>query len=471
MLATIRSAAAAPQRAGVTRRDHDATPDTAASPIDAGELGLAPALHKGDTRMTGFTDTLGRTLAGTALAIATLAPAVAEAEEPTPWIRRHVPRRNTGELGIYGGITFPARSHELFAEDRAQPNDGFRRFRTAAPHFGLRAAYLPLRFFAVEAEAGVAPTRTTDDTRALLWTVRCHALAQLGLWRVTPFVLAGVGGLGVVSERGAVGRDVDLAFHFGAGVKLFATDRIVARLDVRDVVAARRGVSDGVAHTPEILLGLSVVLGRKPTPAPAPAREPAPELAPAPAAEPIGDRDRDTFLDPDDQCPDEPGVAPDGCPLRDTDGDGILDPDDACPKEPETRNGFEDTDGCPDELPEAVKRFSGVIEGIHFELNKDRIRPVSTPVLDRAVTVLRDYPSIRIEVSGHTDSTGKPAHNQDLSRRRAIAVRQYLVDHGIAADRVTTRGAGPDEPLADNATDSGRQKNRRIEFRVIEAKE
>lgn len=453
------------------------------------------------------------TLLRTSLACATLlsvvAPDSASAAEKTPWIERYVPRRNTAELGVYGGVAFPSRDHELFSEDTSRTANGFQRFRSTVPEIGARAAYLPIRFFALELEGGVAPTKTAADNRALLWTVRGHAVAQLGLWSVTPFVLAGAGGLGVASATSAVGNDVDLAFHFGGGVKAYVTRRLLARIDVRDVVAARQGVSDGVSHTPEILLGFSVVLGRAPAAAKAKPSDrdrdgfvdpedhcpDVPGVAPhgcpigdrdkdsfldpddacpdvpgvAPDGCPIGDRDRDSFLDPVDRCIDEPGVAPDGCPLRDRDGDGILDPDDQCVDQPETRNGFEDADGCPDELPEAVRNFTGVIEGIHFDLDRDTIRKASTPVLDRAVAALVDYPSVRLEISGHTDSTGKHDHNLDLSRRRALSVRRYLVDHGVAADRITTRGVGPDEPLADNTTDSGRQKNRRIEFRVIES--
>jgi OOP family OmpA-OmpF porin len=183
---------------------------------------------------------------------------------------------------------------------------------------------------------------------------------------------------------------------------------------------------------------------------------------------PLLDRDRDTFLDEVDACPSEPGIAPDGCPLRDRDGDGLLDPDDRCPDEPETRNAFEDADGCPDEIPAEVKEFTGVIEGIFFDLDKSTIRPRSRPVLDRAVSMLSRHPSVHVEISGHTDSSGGYAYNVGLSGRRADAVKGYLVGRGIDASRIVTRGAGPDEPLADNATKVGREKNRRIEFRIIE---
>jgi OOP family OmpA-OmpF porin len=427
-----------------------------------------------------------------------------------PWIRRWPPARVPGmaEIGVYGGVIFPSRAHELFDSDPTLSRFGFKPLRRIAPEVGLRAGYYPMRFFGVELEGGLMPTRTTDDQSATLYSIRGHAVAQLGLWSVTPFALIGFGGTGVASSRGALGNDIDMSLHFGGGVKIYMTRLLALRLDVRDVVAAQRGVEQGLAHNPEVLLGLSLTLGRK-KPAP-PVRKDSDgdgffdeedrcptEPGVAPDGCPIGDRDRDTFMDdvdkcpdepgvePDgcpirdrdkdgfkddvDTCPDEPGVEPDGCPIRDSDGDKILDPDDKCKDEPETRNGFEDTDGCPDELPPEVKKFTGVIEGIFFDVNKATIRRKSAPVLDRAVEVLKEYPDIRLEISGHTDSTGKREYNIELSRRRAEAVKKYMTDHGVDPSRIETRGAGPDEPLADNATREGRDKNRRTEFKVLAA--
>jgi OOP family OmpA-OmpF porin len=154
--------------------------------------------------------------------------------------------------------------------------------------------------------------------------------------------------------------------------------------------------------------------------------------------------------------------------VRDTDGDGIFDDKDKCPKEPETKNGFEDEDGCPDKMPDKVKKFSGVVQGIYFDQGKATIRRQSTPTLDGAVNVLKEYPSISLEISGHTSSEGDPGFNQKLSQDRADAVKQWLVDRGIAPERIKTRGAGADEPIANNKTAAGRVKNRRIEFKVLQ---
>jgi len=151
----------------------------------------------------------------------------------------------------------------------------------------------------------------------------------------------------------------------------------------------------------------------------------------------------------------------------DTDGDGTADPEDKCPTVPETRNGYQDEDGCPDEIPMQLAKFTGTIKGIYFDLDKDTIKPKSKPVLDRAVSVLNEFSTIRIEISGHTDSTGSVAYNKDLSGRRAASVKRYLVEHGVDSARIETRGAGPDEPVDTNKTAAGRAKNRRIEFTIL----
>jgi OOP family OmpA-OmpF porin len=184
---------------------------------------------------------------------------------------------------------------------------------------------------------------------------------------------------------------------------------------------------------------------------------------------PIPDTDADSFLDPDDNCIDVPGVeAYKGCPIPDTDGDKFLDPDDTCVNEPETVNGYEDRDGCPDEVPEEVVRFTGVIAGIQFDTNKATIKKSSFKTLDAAVEVLAKFPSVSVEISGHTDDRGERPHNLELSQNRANAVRDYLVSKGIDAGRIRTRGAGPDEPIDVNTTKAGRAKNRRIEFKILQ---
>ncbi|MCH9681964.1 MAG: OmpA family protein [Deltaproteobacteria bacterium] len=378
------------------------------------------------------------------------------------WIHRWAPTRNMAEIGVFGGVWFPSRHIELFEPTAGFPADGHQLLRVVTPEVGVRAGYYPLRFLGVEVEGGAMPTRTLgSDGRAVPWNVRGHVVGQLGLWSVTPFLLVGTGILGVASGAPpeAIGSEQDVAIHFGGGVKVYVNRFIQLRLDVRDVVSNRLGVGEGLTSSPEILLGLSITLGRKRRKEPARAR-------PRP-----NDRDGDTIIDEDDFCPDVFGNPPRGCPqvcIDDEDGDGLIVPQDKCPNDPESRNGFEDADGCPDEVPPEFADLSGVMEGINFDTDKATIKAGSRPILDQAVEVMNKFPDLRVRIAGHTDAIGGYRHNVDLSQRRAKSVKRYLVEAGIDTDRIETRGAGPDEPIDTNDTVEGRARNRRIEFTIIE---
>jgi outer membrane protein OmpA-like peptidoglycan-associated protein/opacity protein-like surface antigen len=187
--------------------------------------------------------------------------------------------------------------------------------------------------------------------------------------------------------------------------------------------------------------------------------------------EPDPDNDGDGILDAADKAPnlaeDIDGFQDqDGAPDPDNDGDGIPDVKDKCPDKPETMNGFEDQDGCPDKKPEVViqKEAPIVLEGVNFESGSSVLVPGAKAVLDKVVMTLKDHPQMRLEVRGHTDNQGKRAGNVKLSLRRAEAVKTYLTGKGIAADRIQTKGFGPDQPIAPNDNSEGRMRNRRIEF-------
>ena len=96
---------------------------------------------------------------------------------------------------------------------------------------------------------------------------------------------------------------------------------------------------------------------------------------------------------------------------------------------------------------------------------------VSFPLLDEVVGVMTDAPDIRIAVHGHTDSRGSAAYNKELSLKRARSVAKYLTDKGVAPGRLEAQGFGPEKPLAPNDTDEGRARNRRVEFKILEAPE
>jgi outer membrane protein OmpA-like peptidoglycan-associated protein len=107
------------------------------------------------------------------------------------------------------------------------------------------------------------------------------------------------------------------------------------------------------------------------------------------------------------------------------------------------------------------------VYGVNFDFNKSVLRPDSEPVLRAVLQLFTASPSFRAEVGGHTDNVGTPDYNMKLSEARAAAVKAWLVAHGVAADRVTSRGYGDTRPLVPNDTDADRFKNRRVELRRV----
>ena len=219
-----------------------------------------------------------------------------------------------------------------------------------------------------------------------------------------------------------------------------------------------------------------------------------------------GDRDHDGILDKDDACPDEPGVASDdpeknGCPRRDADKDGIFDDEDACVNDPGIRTTDPTTNGCPppkdtdkdgiidpeDACPEAPgprdpdPKKNGcpaarieqgqikILERVEFENNSAKIRPESDRILQAVLALMKEHSEFtKLSVEGHTDNRGGAGHNLDLSNRRAASVMKWLTDHGVAKERLSSKGFGMTKPIDGNDTDSGRQNNRRVEFHILE---
>ncbi len=200
------------------------------------------------------------------------------------------------------------------------------------------------------------------------------------------------------------------------------------------------------------------------------------------------DNDKDGIADKIDQCPnqaeDKDGFEDDdGCPDPDNDKDKICDNNaeiqkhlsrytkickgsDKCPNKPETYNGYQDDDGCPDKklLVRVTKTKIELTQKVFFAYNKAIIRPRSFQLLRDVATVLKDRPTMTVRIEGHTDSRGSARYNKRLSRRRAAAVRRFLIREGIAPSRMVSVGYGEDKPIASNRTREGREKNRRVEF-------
>lgn len=203
------------------------------------------------------------------------------------------------------------------------------------------------------------------------------------------------------------------------------------------------------------------------------------------------DSDGDGVKDSMDKCPGTPrGVAVDanGCP-NDSDGDGVSDDMDNCPGtpagEPVDANGCElddDNDGVINRLDECPGTPEGtpvdkrgckiegdyVLEGVNFESNSDVLLSSANAVLDDVSETLLKYEEIQFEIAGHTDSDGAADYNLGLSSRRAQTVHDYLAVKGVAENRMSVKGYGEANPIADNTTPAGKAQNRRVVLSVIE---
>ncbi len=248
-------------------------------------------------------------------------------------------------------------------------------------------------------------------------------------------------------------------------------------------------------------------------------------LGPTDAPPVILDSDNDGVMNPDDLCPGTPANADvnssgceldsdndgvknsrDKCPatkagadvdssgceikrMADADGDGVADAKDRCPRTPrgtkvDSRGckviGDDDGDGVLNNIDECPNSAQGVridargceiraeisLPGVTFELNSAKLTPDSLAVLSGAAATLKKYSDITVEAEGHTDSSGAASYNMNLSQQRAESVRDYVIGQGIDASRITARGFGETNPIADNKTTEGRQSNRRVTLRL-----
>lgn len=179
------------------------------------------------------------------------------------------------------------------------------------------------------------------------------------------------------------------------------------------------------------------------------------------------DTDKDGVADYLDKCPGTPSAAKgfvteDGCPT-DKDGDGVFDFEDVCVDVA----GVKENKGCPEIKAEVKKVFEKALNGIQFQTGSAKIKSVSNKILNDVVNIMKENPSYKLSINGHTDNVGDPAKNQKLSEDRAAAVKKYLEDKGIESSRLTSAGFGQDQPVETNKTAKGRAKNRRVEFKVV----
>lgn len=313
------------------------------------------------------------------------------------------------------------------------------------------AAELEVRYVDADIEQ-----KGLDDVDLEVWSAGMNALYHFNPdGNFVPYVSAGFGIMYFDGDDFDV--DSDYMMNWGVGAKYFVGDDTALRADLRHVVDFHsdrewdRISGDDIDHNYMATVGLFFQFGGPPLTPPAPA-----------------DSDGDGIPDLRDKCPDTPpGVMVDavGCPPMeqapppppkkvdgDDDGDGVLNSRDKCPG---TEKGvMVDEDGCP-------LKFTIQIE---FDFDKSEVRPEYRDELRKAAAFMNKYPQTQFLLAGHTDSMGTDEYNMGLSKRRAAAVKKYLVENfGIAAHLMTPRGYGERQPVATNDTEEGRQQNRRVE--------
>lgn len=186
-----------------------------------------------------------------------------------------------------------------------------------------------------------------------------------------------------------------------------------------------------------------------------------PEIAGEKATNGCPDDDGDGFKNSIDECISLAGIEKfNGCP--DSDNDGIIDPLDACP----LLFGYRPNKGCPEIDPTVRRALDVIFENLIFASNSANIDATSLDDLDLLVTIMKEDLNLKLSIEGHTDNRGDRQYNLELSRLRAEAVKQHLVDGGISADRIQAIGYGQTRPIESNDTVKGRLKNRRVELKI-----
>jgi OOP family OmpA-OmpF porin len=229
------------------------------------------------------------------------------------------------------------------------------------------------------------------------------------------------------SER----KERDKNYKFGFGLQYFFTDNFAMRAE-----AERYRIDDAVGNRGDIDLYSAGLLYRF--------------GGPEPVAAPV---------EPPPVPPPPPPPPPAPLPPLDSDHDGVIDDRDKCPGTP--AGVAVDADGCP-------RKGSITLEGVTFEYDSSILSATSRDTLDTLATDLVKYRRLRVELQGHTDNVGSDKYNLTLSHRRANAVRAYLLDHAVPADRLTAKGYGELQPIDDNGTEAGRARNRRVVMFVVD---
>ncbi len=190
---------------------------------------------------------------------------------------------------------------------------------------------------------------------------------------------------------------------------------------------------------------------------------------------PDPDNDQDGIPDARDQCPNDPEDRDgfqdeDGCPDADNDQDGILDTADGCPNEAEDKDGDRDDDGCPDVYQNVVIADDEIkiMQEVLFQHGRSRILSESFGLLEEVAKAMRDNPTFRVEIQGHTSSVGSDRSNLALSRKRAKAVWSHMTGiNRIPKARLSWQGYGESQLLCIEETEACHAKNRRVVFKIL----
>ena len=291
-------------------------------------------------------------------------------------------------------------------------------------------------------------------------------------------------------EYGASGGIRRPGFDLGAAIQW----ELASALRVGPVVRYQFGADPRSANAQLFTNGLAVGFGGHTRVAPmvvsdrdddgiADTEDPCPDEAPGSTPDPdragcpLVDQDGDGIADDADRCPTEAaGAEPDpdadraGCPAppADTDGDGIADDQDRCPRVAGVANTARPAKhGCP-KLASVVANKIEILQQVFFETDSATIKPESAEVLEAVGAAIKTLDGAAIRIEGHTDDQGSDAHNLDLSKRRARAVAQWLIQNaGIDAAQLTTQGYGKSRPIVSGG-DADEGQNRRVEFVILE---
>lgn len=276
----------------------------------------------------------------------------------------------------------------------------------------------------LSAELSVADLNPeTPNKRELdqdLWKFDIIYDLDLKLGKFGSFVTGGVGLSNIDGDNNEI-------WDIGAGLKLPLSDRLTWRTSVRNYYFSRRNTED---QDLGIETGLEYRFGAK-------------KRINKPVAM--------------EASPVKPAASVETKRAMDSDGDGIEDGRDRCEGTP--RSYAVDADGCP--IP--VEEVARVELLVNFDFDRAEVKSEYLAEIESVARFMNQYPDVVVELEGHTDSRGTDVYNLDLSQRRADAVMAVLVDrYSVAASRVSARGLGESQPIANNATDKGRAENRRV---------